>query len=65
MAIKTGSGEAATFKVYLIDIDSISDINRANSCVHTPIYSPGYLTFKDDKVDIVSKISCNHALDVF
>ena len=43
MAQRTGNGELATFEVYLIDIDSISDSVREEGCTTTGAYSPGFL----------------------
>ena len=43
MAQSTGNGKSATFEVYLIDIDSISDSVREEGCTTTGAYSPGFL----------------------
>ena len=62
MAQSTGNGESATFEVYLIDIDSISDSVREEGCTTTGAYSPGFL---DKYYRLIAGYSCNHALDIY
>ncbi len=49
------------FKVYLIDLDTISDHQRTN-CTATADYSPS-IKYSDSLVYGIKK--CNHALDLY
>ena len=60
MAHKTGNGPTATFKVYLIDIDT-ARFEVRDWCPATYIYCPGIMGLRGK---IFNHRLCNHALDV-
>jgi len=53
------------YQVYLIDVDTISDMER-KTCTLTKKYSPGFLLIDENGNDHLEAISyCNHALDLY